>query len=62
MIERESVIRAIEHCNIPGNGGCTGCPYQGQSLCRAQLGLAAIKLLKQDAPELEKPEKAGDTL
>ena len=60
MIDREKVRKAIEHCLIPGNGGCDGCPYDGAAMCQAQLGLAVLELLKRIPDEKAVKNDAAD--
>jgi len=49
---REDVIRGLECCMIPGEGGCDDCPYIGKGQCQELLGENAIALLKAQEPRV----------
>ena len=50
MVEREKVIRGLEHC-AEGPIGCQKeCPYKRDFGCRSQLAADALSLLKAQEP------------
>lgn len=63
MIDKEKVIRGLEHCRIICEGvsqnPCNGCPYQGHYTCADRLKTDALTLLKEQKVETEWCERCG---
>ena len=57
-MNRETVIKALRCCLIPGCGSCEACPLNQIALCQAQLGNALLKLLGE--PEEPKKKEAAN--
>lgn len=58
MIDREKVIKGLEHClEIEGDGSCVGCPYDDDCFvenveCGEPMMRDALALLKEQEPRV----------
>lgn len=52
MVDLKKVIKGLECCMIPGEGGCDDCPYVGKGICQELLGEHALALLKEQEPRV----------
>ena len=59
MDKREKVIKGLECCMIPGEGGCDDCPYLGKGMCQELLGEDALALLKAQEPRVMTVSEIG---
>jgi DNA-directed RNA polymerase subunit RPC12/RpoP len=50
MIDREKVIKGLEHCRRVSIGCQQKCPYKSNFGCRSQLMADALELLKEQEP------------
>ena len=56
MIDREKVIKGLEHCSFGENRGCAGCPYNdecgdwGRDAGAGSLCTDALALLREQEP------------